>query len=62
MDEVYTCICGNQKWVIKVDFIECTKCEREYGHQPDGFLLDRNYHPGLFNEAREQYLQKGGKK
>lgn len=26
MDEVYTCLCGNQAWVIHDHFIVCTKC------------------------------------
>lgn len=30
MDEVYTCICGNQKWSIHEQFIRCTKCKAEY--------------------------------
>ena len=30
MEEVYTCICGNQAWAIKDGEIECTKCKELY--------------------------------
>ncbi len=28
MEEVYTCICGFQTWIIYSDRIRCGKCER----------------------------------
>lgn len=31
MDEVYTCICGNQKWIIAEQSIRCSKCHTVYG-------------------------------
>jgi len=30
MDEVYTCDCGCQKWIIHDEFIECGKCSEKY--------------------------------
>ena len=30
MDEVYTCKCGCQKWIIHDRFIECGSCSEKY--------------------------------
>ena len=30
MAEVYTCICGGQRWTILGTEIECDKCGKEY--------------------------------
>ncbi len=36
MDNVYTCICGNQVWTIADTGVRCTACAREFAveHQP----------------------------
>jgi hypothetical protein len=31
MAEIYTCICGGQRWTIFGPIIECDKCGKEYG-------------------------------
>ena len=30
MDEVYTCVCGNQAFSIHDGFIRCSQCRKEY--------------------------------
>jgi len=30
MDEIFTCICGNQLWSIYDGFLRCSKCGEEY--------------------------------
>ena len=30
MEEVYTCLCGNQEWNIHDKVIKCTQCKREF--------------------------------
>jgi hypothetical protein len=30
MSNVYTCICGNQTWIVFENFVRCTVCQREY--------------------------------
>ena len=30
MDEVYTCDCKCQKWIIHDEFIECSNCSEKY--------------------------------
>ena len=42
MDEVYTCVCGCQRWGIHDGFVRCDKCMKEYKTE--------NECPGEFNE------------
>ncbi len=33
MDNVYTCICGNQTWIIMENVVRCTVCHTDYNVQ-----------------------------
>ncbi len=33
MDNVYTCICGNQTWIIMEGAVRCTVCHNDYNVQ-----------------------------
>lgn len=49
MDEVYTCCCGGQKWIIRNGAITCSKCNRWY------YLLGLQETPKSFNETRRKH-------
>ncbi len=36
MENVYTCSCGNQVWIIAETVVRCTACNREFAadHMP----------------------------
>jgi uncharacterized Zn finger protein (UPF0148 family) len=33
MDNVYTCVCGNQTWIILDGTVRCTMCHEDYAVQ-----------------------------
>lgn len=51
MDEIYTCICGGQTWIIGDGVITCDKCGKDYDLKYVGgsipYVLDK---PKDFNE------------
>lgn len=52
MPEVYTCICGGQKWTIYGDgVICCAECDREYQ------IGDGKVSAALFNGTRQFRVQ-----
>ena len=51
MHEVYTCMCGGQRWIILGVTIECDKCGKEYGLM---WLDDEIENPKDFNERIKQ--------
>ena len=52
MDEVYTCVCGNQAFSIHDGFIRCSQCRKEYRIQyvESGADVERIEDPTEFNE------------
>lgn len=53
MDEVYTCICGNQEWSIHERIVRCTKCGKEYKYcDIDEYVTYEPISPGEFNRRK----------
>jgi len=52
MAEIYTCICGGQRWTILGAEIECDKCGKEYRikYVESGPGTERIEDPEEFNE------------
>ena len=50
MAEVYTCICGGQRWTILGGEIECDKCGKEYMLMWDVGIDGQMESPKEFNE------------
>lgn len=55
MDEIYTCLCGEQFWSIHAGFIKCRHCGKECKIEMIAFL-----DPSRFNDIMA--LEKGLKK
>ena len=51
MDEVYTCRCGGQDWVIADSFVKCVFCKKKV------FMIAMP-NPGRFNEAQRVLADK----
>ena len=56
MEEVYTCICGGQAWVIYGDRLKCIECEKEYDIWED-LQLDDLIPPKIFNDSIKEYCK-----
>ena len=56
MDEVYTCVCGSQRWSIHDSFIRCANCQKEYKFKyiESGIEVERIEDPSEFNKRVEQ--------
>jgi len=54
MAEVYTCVCGGQRWTICGAKIECDKCGREYILMWDVGIDGQMESPKEFNERVKQ--------
>ena len=50
MAEVYTCICGGQRWTVYGAKIECDKCGKEYELMWDVGIDGQLETPKEFNE------------
>ena len=54
MPEVYTCICGGQRWTILGAKIACDKCGKEYTLMWDVGIDGQMESPEEFNERIRQ--------
>ena len=69
MHEVYTCICGGQRWTILGVKIECDKCGKEYGlmwlddemESPEDFnkRINKEAQDSRIKPERMDYIEKG---
>ena len=50
MDDIYTCICGGQKFSVHGGAIRCANCQREYELMWDVGIDGQMESPGEFNE------------